>query len=311
MNAIEIVFTGLVYLFGTSTEEQPGSVQVILPNVSEASAPFGQVIPPHYAYVKVRTADIVNLADGTAEREPDFVYKKGSGPEYAIFGLSGDRITLAEQTVDPLTICRDDFCGMKLDDVTLKLTYARIPHRGVVCPQCTNLDPLYLSTKDPALVLGRITVDHGRLSSAHIDPDSEWSFEPMHRKTTLPDGAKYPTQFVADQVVLDVMATTGKNIILSITPFDAKRADIVTLELKDKAEVEIGNLMFEDVVPFLLHHGPEAVDRHFAHFYTMLLRPFTQHPDAITDPRIPHRIKFPPHDPGGARQNCVPLADEP
>lgn len=306
MSTAEIVFTGIVYLLGPTKTD--ANLKVIIPAVTEPSAPFGEVIPHHYAYVKVKKSDVATFT--TPLRSPDFVYRASmlpedttTNPEFVVFGLKGDTLSLNGADQAPLTPCH------KASDCPGKDLYDQIPHRKAVCPDCSGLDQVFLTSNDPRLVSARMIIDRGTLSATHIDPGSEWSFEPMRVKVNL---ANYPHFFIDDQAV--VALTTSSKISLVITPFSGTFAGqpVATLVLKDGARVEIGNLMPDDVLPNMIHHGHDSVDPHFGLYYTMLTRPFntTDHGSA-SDPRVPHRRIFFDEHIGGPQQNCVPFADEP
>jgi hypothetical protein len=316
MNPVEIVFTGIVYLLGPSKTD--ASLQAIIPAFAEPSAPFGQVIPGHYAYVRVAKSYVDEAKSVMPLRAPDFVYRELRGPaedkdnpEYWVFGLTGDNLTLegADDT-PPLKVCHQE--------ADCEMVYDRVPHRKFVCPDCTGLDPVFLEPKASRIVAGRMTIDRGKLSAANSkDDQTEWSFEPMRMKTTPPGKPDpktlmggYPHGQIADLAIVAVTPTAG-NVVLRITPFSGNRT--AKLTLKEGARIEIGNLMPDDVLPHMIHHGHEAVDPHFGLYYTMLVRPFFTDADkgSITDPPVPHKGDYPPPHPGGPQMNCVPFADEP
>jgi hypothetical protein len=293
MNAIEIVLTGVVYLLG---QGKGRPVQVVIPHVDAPAAPYGYVLPEHYAYVKVRTADVDNFSTATNPRFPDFVYRAEQGTtEFALYALHGDTIAVNGTNLlpDPLDICNKDVCP--------KTGYDLIPHQNDVCPDCGPLSNRYLLARpEPGLVAARMTLDRGTLTSANLDEKSEWSFEPFRFKF---EGVKYHKQFIADQAVLKLNADGA--VRLTVTPFDNNPLRTLTLDLKPDAKVEIGNLMLDDILPTRNPHAAEAVDIHFALFYPML------NGSVPADPPIPHRVTFPPAKPGGPRANCVPLRGTP
>lgn len=318
MNAVEFTLTGIMYLLGTSSSATPGKVQVIVPTIAESFAPFGQTIPNHYSYIKVRIKDI-DTADfdaDTASRPPDFFYRETftpttDFPEYAVFGLAGDEVKIEGTGLTPnvLELCRAD-CKNKFDG-SPKDSYDQLPHRGAICPTCNSLNPVYQTSVDPRLVSARLLIEHGKLASASVDP-VESSFEPMRLKTDPPNVGKYPRLKVADQAVLEVAATSG-SVTLTLKPFPASPKGALTLKLKDGARVEIGHLMADDVLPFFMPHSVEAVDAHFGVYYTMLSQPLLLEPDkhfAVSDPPLPHRVSYHPARVGGPRQNCPPMVDE-
>jgi len=293
MNAIEIVITGVVYLLGAGKTKP---VDVIIPHVGAPTAPYGYVLPEHYAYVKVRTDDVTDFSTATIPRFPDFVYRKEQGTtEFALYALHGDTIAVTGTNLlpYPLDICNKDVCTTT--------GYDFIPHQNDVCPDCGALSNRYLMSKpEPGLVAARMMLDHGTLTSANLDADGEWSFEPFRFKF---DKVKYHKQKIADQAVLKLDADGA--VTLTVTPFDKNPLRTLTLDLKPGAKVEIGNLMLDDILPTRHPHSPEAVDIHFALFYTMLSG------SVPADPPIPHRSPFPAANPGGPRSNCVPLRGTP
>lgn len=295
MKAIEIVLTGVIYLLGSSQPNQP--VDVIIPNVSMPSAPYGYVLPEHYAYVKVRTDDVTDFFTATSPRFPEFVYRKDkNSTEFALYKLHGDTITVSGTNLmpTPLDICTQDVCGDKVG-------YRRIPHQNDVCRDCGALSNRYLISKpDPSLVAARMTLEHGALAAANLDKDAEWTFEPFRFKF---DKVNYHKQKIADQAVLTLEA--DGYVTLTVKPFDDDPLMTLKLDLKPGAKVEIGNLMPADILPTQHPHSPEAVDIHFALFYTMLSG------SVPSDPPIPHRLPFPAAKPGGPRANCIPLRGTP
>jgi hypothetical protein len=300
MNVIEIVITGIVYLLGPSGN--PATATAILPNFGVPSAPFGHVVADHYPYVRVRTGDVDQFWTKTAARMPDFVYRKKEGAiEYALYHLAGDEVKFTGQNLPPLDVCdANEKCGDKLNG-TEKVRYSSIPGRADVCPQCGKLQPEYKTSKDPELVAGRVLIDHGHLAAGNLKRGVVWTFAPLvHRDKDMQAQNRYHRQETADQAVIAL--NTEQPVTLTLTPFMA-HADHqpLSLVLKPGAEVEIGNMMPNDILPMKMQHDPESVDPHFSLYYTMLSGPVPH------DPPLPERTPYPVKDEGGARQNCVPL----
>lgn len=301
MNAIEIVLTGVVYLLGPKATSEP--VDVIIPNLSMPSAPYSHVLVDHYAYVKVRTADIQSCT-APCLRAADFLYKeKVDKTEFALYALHGDQISLSggNLTPKPLEICTKDDCGKKLSEghpgeSDQLVSYHTIPAQAYVCKTCGPARSEYLTSTNGDLVAARMKLDRGTLSAANRDT-VEWRFLPARFKFASVD---YHHQLVADQAVLSAEADGDVTLIVKPLTGDPEGFHTVNLVLKKTAQIEVGNLMPGDVVP-MGHHAPEAVDIHFAAFYRMMSDPVP------SDPPIPHRTVFPDADPGGPRANCVPL----
>jgi hypothetical protein len=291
MTTIEVLFTGIVYLLGSDSS----TVNVVLPNASlSASAPFGHAISDHFAYIKIARKYIDDASYQTALgiRAPDFLVQSPIGEPFVVYVLDGEQIDLAAMNMTPLPtkICSVPPCG------TDRVIYANVAHRELICPGCGKLDQVYLSSKEPTFVSGRMAITAGRLSA--IKPDTaEWVFQPAVSRFS---NATYKHQAVAEKVALDVSADSA--FTLALTRFDATTT--IALLLQTGASVEIGNLPLADLVGLMLP-CEESVDHHFGLYYAMLQRPVPH------DPPIPHRVNLPTCPPtGGPRQNCPPLADE-
>jgi hypothetical protein len=314
MSAIQIIITGIVFLLGPGTSKR---VTVIVPNAPLASAPFGHTIPDHYAYIKVRTGDVENFWTQIGIRRPDFVYKERmDSPETALFHLDGDQISFNGPAPSDLDICVKDVtnvanedCGTGFGDTfdgDKKRTYTAIPDIADVCPTCGVINPLFTTSTGPALVAARMTIDRGKLASTHLDAQGMWTFKPgvLARGDVQPP---YHSQKLADQAVLQLDATNPVTITIlplvgDLVPVGKKIGDkTVSLVLKAGAQIEIGNMMPNDILPMKLQHDLEAVDAHFGLYYKML-----QYPVPL-DPPLPHRDPAPILAPGGTRQNCEPL----
>ena len=312
MSAIQIIITGIVFLLGPGTSQK---VTVIIPNAPLASAPFGHAIADHYAYIKVRTGDVTGFWDQISVRRPDFVYKERmDSPEVALFHLDGDEISFSGPPASPLDVCVKDIhnvtnedCGTGFGDTfdgDKKRTYTAIPDIADVCPTCGSLNSIFTTSTNPALVAARMTIDRGKLASTHLDTDGTWTFKPG----TLARGdVTYHSQKLADQAVLQLDATNPVTIIIKplvgdpISPGKKIGDHTVSLILNAGAQIEIGNMMPNDILPMKLQHDMEAVDAHFGLYYKMF-----QYPVPL-DPPLPHRDPAPIPKPGGTRQNCEPL----
>jgi hypothetical protein len=314
MNAIEIVLTGVVYLLGPGASPR---VEVIIPNAAEPSAPFGAVIPDHYAYLKVRTEDVDELVKNSTPRFPDFVYLQhgdDDNSEIAIYALHGDQIAITGKTADslqpnPLEVCDEELCGRKMaimeeNEPFEKVGYYRhIPSIDDICHDlCGPLNDFYRTSKNADLVAARMTINRGVISAANLD-HSISRFEPAKHKVSNPQHP-YHEKELADQAVVQV--ESDDPVTLTVTPFNEVNPPVntLTLTLKPGAHIEIGNMMPNDVLPMEAHHPREVVDFHFGLFYKMLL------PPVPLDPLIPHRLKLPEQHPGGPRQNCVPIRQD-
>lgn len=302
MGSIEIIFTGIVYLLGTSSTTS-GSLDVIIPNVSMAASPAGHPISEHTAYLKIEKSHIVNFMESLAIRPPNFVYKTGGdlqGPtprEYAVYVLQGQdiSITATNMSPNPLTICRQA-CG------TNRQSYDYVAHRELICPTCGKLDPIFKMQTHELVAARVLNIGQGVLSAREPVGGDTWIFEPTIMKY---QNQGYKHQKVAQRVALDIHATEAFKV--TITPWahpPDPPAPALSLTLTQTATIEIGNMPLADVL-YLPAHGIEAVDQHFGFFYSMLAQPVPR------DPPVPHREMFPVLPPtGGPRQNCPPLADE-
>jgi hypothetical protein len=292
MNVIEVVLTGIIYLLGPGNDK---TIRAIVPNAGMPSAPYGQIITDHYPYVKVRTADVEGkFWEATSGRMPDFVFTKEPGaPEYAIYFLNGDTITIVGQDLGPkpLAVCLAADCGKKLNGAP-KSSYQNVPSIREACPTCGALNPAYLNASDHSLVAAVIELDAGTMSAANVDTMTKWTFEPLvHKK-----GKPVKKDLLADQAVLKI--DSAKTVRLRFTDH---KGNVFELPLIDEAEVEIGNQMPNDVLPMKLQHDPEAVDPHFGLYYRMLTTPVPH------DPPLPHRTVPANSDDAGFRQNCIPV----
>jgi hypothetical protein len=329
MNQLEIIFTGIVYLLGTSSPQAPGKVEVILPNFSSAAAPFGHVIPEHYAYLKVDIAQLDDYASLEVERPPDIVYKR-DGTEWAVFLLDGETIsinTTGTEVPTPLELCRAS-CGSPFrmlshathaapgkSAAATKMTlssYSQVAHKDEICRDCAKpvlasdpVEPLlefddrFLSKVSP-LVAARLTLTTGKLSSL-VMPTPLWKF--------LPTSARYSTgryqtvnaRPLADAAVLQSTSTGAYSLVLT-----KPQRTPVSITFTSDATAEIGNMPLDDVLGLTTRVAAETVDHHFALYYLMFKAP------RPVDPPVPHMemSTWPVYKAGGPRHNCPPLADE-
>jgi hypothetical protein len=294
MNTLEIIFTGIVYLLGTA-DSTGGTVQAILPAVVAPIAPYGEIIPEHVAYIKVKASD---LSSPPAE-PPTFKYKQfPANEEYFIYVLgtkpdsAGDAISITPSAFlpDVLTICKADPC------LNNRLSYNNfVAHREEICPKCGPIDPSFMKSPISDLVAARMEIKHGYLAAAkRLDNNSwpKWHIKPAHGPA-LPIKA----QQLSERVSLDVSANGPISIV--VAPLDNTSTPRYELKLVNNASIEIGNTPVADIVlPSRTHDEP--VDHHFGLFYTMLQ-------SAPANPPVPTK---PAHATLGPRDNCPPLADE-
>lgn len=298
MNTLEIIFTGIVYLLGTADPAGGGHVQAILPAVTAPVAPYGEVIPEHTAYIKVKESELV-----APKPTPTFKYKLGpSNDEYWVFALgilpqsAGDAITIKPAVVQPdkLTICKADPC---LND---RLRYDTVvAHREEICPKCGPIDDAFTKSPLAALVAARMDITHGYLAAAKRTGGGNW--HTWHIKPAKGPGIPIKEQELTDKVSLDLTAATPFSIV--VTALDDPNNVRYDIRLTATAKVEIGNTPVTDIVLPPRPHG-ELVDHHFGLFYTMLQSVTPSNPPVPTWP--PHM----PHATLGPRDNCPPLADE-
>jgi hypothetical protein len=308
MNHLEVIFTGIVYLLGTA-DHTGGKVTAILPAISAPSAPFGQLIPGHVAYIKVRKGHV----DPTSSPTPTFRYTEVANRkfEYLVFILgrtaSVDTITITPASDDPakLVICKARDC------LNNRLPYNEVvAHREVICPKCLPIEPTFVTTELSDLVAARMVIESGYLASAKPPgppgpPEREWTT--WHIKP--PKGVAVPItkQKLSEKVSLDLTATGAFKLVVTALDATGKPIPIFSADLikdasqNDDPSIEIGNMSLAEVLDIGMQHD-EPVDHHFGLFYTMLQQPLPAAPPVPTKP--PHPATLGPTD------NCPPMADE-